>query len=177
MLSQLAQQYGNEQIRNYIQQNKSFAFENNMHQESSYKWLEQKQKQGYKIQLYYIGVKDMKITSLRINERVKRGEHYVPPDEVYARYKNGMSLLSKYFTMPDRLTIVDNSTRPHVEVVFSKGKMLYQSPSTTKWVADLVNQLGKEKSLNVKDLNTVDEVRNLYRQKESGKKKKKGRGI
>ncbi|HVU95292.1 MAG TPA: hypothetical protein VHE34_08715 [Puia sp.] len=45
------------------------------------------QKSGYCIELYYIGVNNLQITTKRIQDRVKRDEHHVPADEVYARYE------------------------------------------------------------------------------------------
>jgi predicted ABC-type ATPase len=73
------------------------------------------QKTGYRIELFYIGVDNLQITSKRIQERVKRGEHHVPPDEVFARYENGMKLMRHYFKMPDKILMIDNTYQIQVQ--------------------------------------------------------------
>jgi len=49
MLVELARQYGSEQMKKYIAEEKSFAFENNLHEAKTFQWLEEMQKRGYRI--------------------------------------------------------------------------------------------------------------------------------
>ena len=53
MLAELARQYGSEQMKKYIAAEESFAFENNLHEAKTFQWLEEMQKKGYRIELYY----------------------------------------------------------------------------------------------------------------------------
>ena len=100
MLAELAREYGSGQMEKYIAAGESFAFENNLHEAKTFQWLQQMQQDGYRIEIFYVGLNDLQITTRRIKERVERGEHYVPPEEVLLRYENGLRLLAFYFSMP-----------------------------------------------------------------------------
>lgn len=167
MLAELARQYGSEQMKKYIAADESFAFENNLHETKTYQWLEEMQKKGYRIELYYIGVSNLQITTKRIQERVKRGEHHVPADEVFARYENGLKLLRHYFSLPDKLLLIDNTEISQVCLQAEKGiiNLHYQG---FKWVDDFFNSLQIKSPVSVKALSSIEEVRKLY---EATKKK------
>lgn len=66
MLAELPRQYGSEEIKKYIAAGESFAFENNLHEAKTFQWLEEMQKSGYRIELFYIGVDNLLITTNRI---------------------------------------------------------------------------------------------------------------
>lgn len=161
MLAELARQYGSEQMKKYIAENESFAFENNLHEAKTYHWLEEMQKKGYRIELYYIGVSNLQITTKRIQERVKRGEHHVPTDEVFARYENGLKLLRHYFSLPDKLLLIDNTEISQVCLQAEKG-IINLHRGGFNWVEDFVNSLQIKSTVSAKSLTSVDEVRKLY---------------
>ena len=167
MLAELARQFGSEQIKRYIAADESFAFENNLHEAKTYHWLEEMQKKGYRIELYYIGVNSLQITTKRIQERVKRGEHYVPADEVFARYENGLKLLRHYFSLPDKLLLIDNTEISQVCLQAEKG-IINLHHQGFNWVDDFLNSLQTKNPVSIKDLSSIDEVRKLY---ETTKKK------
>jgi predicted ABC-type ATPase len=169
MLAELARQYGSEQMKKYIAAEESFAFENNLHEAKTFQWLEEMQKKGYRIELYYIGVNNLQITTKRIQERVKRGEHHVPQDEVFARYENGLKLLRHYFSLPDKLLLIDNTVISQVCLQAEKG-IIQDYQSGFNWVEDFVNSLKAQKTVSAKTLTSIEEVRKLYETTKSQKK-------
>ena len=169
MLAELARQYGSEQMKKYISAEESFAFENNLHEAKTYQWLEEMQKKGYRIELYYIGVNNLQITTKRIQERVKRGEHHVPPDEVFARYENGLKLLRHYFSLPDKLLLIDNTVISQVCLQAEKGVIQHYQPDFN-WVEDFVKSMQVQMPVSAKTLTSIDEVRKLYETTKSQKK-------
>ena len=167
MLAELARQYGSEQIKKYIAANQSFAFENNLHEAKTFQWLEEMQKAGYRIELFYIGVDNLQITTKRIQERVRRGEHHVPPNEVFARYENGMKLMRYYFSMPDKILMIDNTNIPYTCLEAEKGKIVFQLANAPLWVNNFVSSLEQKDIPSAKSLSTIDEVRELYNKSRS----------
>lgn len=161
-LAELAKQYGSEQIKKCIAANESFSFENNLHQEQTFKWLEGMQKRDYQIQIYYVGVVDLNMTTDRIAERVKRGEHHVPKDEVFARYENGIRLMRHYFAMPEKIVFVDNTKKRLTCLEVEKGKIVFQNKNSPQWVKDFVASLTIAIPSPAKNLNSIDEVRKEY---------------
>src|ERR1700753_1888220 len=61
MLAELAREYGSEQMKKYIAAGESFAFENNLHEKRTFQWLEKMQEEGYRIEIYYVGLNDLQI--------------------------------------------------------------------------------------------------------------------
>lgn len=168
MIGELAHQYGVEQIQKYVQGDQSFAFESNLYTESSYRWFIKMKKKGYKINLLYIAVEDLEITTKRINERVMRGEHYVSPDEVMKRFKNGIHLLKQYFSLPDTLTLVDNSTISTIQLEARKGKITFIDKNLGKWVKAIIDDVGK-RTIAVKEMKDKEEVREFYKKNQGNK--------
>jgi len=162
MLAELARQYGSEQMKKYIADGESFAFENNLHEAKTFQWLEEMQKKGYRIEVFYIGVNNLQITTKRIQERVKRGEHHVPPDEVFARYENGLKLMRHYFSLPDKLLLIDNTNTRFTCLEAEKGSVFFQLADPPKWVKDFVESLQMKPATSAKSLDSIDEVRKLY---------------
>jgi predicted ABC-type ATPase len=171
MLAELARQYGSEQMKKYIAEGESFGFENNLHEAKTFQWLEEMQKKGYRIEIFYIGTANLQITTKRIQERVKRGEHHVPPDEVFARYENGLKLMRHYFSMPDKLLLIDNTNFRFTCLEAEKGIISYQKPKAPTWVKEFVESLQAKQTITAKSLDSVDEVRKLYEKKKSQRPK------
>jgi len=167
MLAELARQYGSEQIKKYIAANESFAFENNLHEAKTFQWLEEMQKSGYRIELFYIGVDNLQITTKRIQERVKRGEHYVPTNEVFARYENGIKLMRHYFNMPDKIVMIDNTYTRYTCLEAEKGQIIFQLNSAPGWVKAFLASLESKTVTSARSLNSINDVRNLYNKTKS----------
>jgi predicted ABC-type ATPase len=125
------------------------------------------QKSGYRIELFYIGVENLIITTKRIQERVKRGEHHVPPNEVYARYENGMKLLRYYFNMPDKILMIDNTDSPYACLEAEKGKIIFYPANSPEWIKAFVRSLDNKTIPSAKTLNSIEEVRNLYKNRKT----------
>jgi len=167
MLAELARQYGSDEIKRYIAAGESFAFENNLHESKTFKWLEEMQKSGYRIELFYVGVNDLEITTKRIQERVERGEHHVPPNEVFARYENGMKLMRYYFGMPDKILMIDNTNIPYACLEAKMGRIIFQVTNAPTWVTTFVASLKTKAAASARSLNSIDEVRSLYNKTKS----------
>jgi predicted ABC-type ATPase len=171
MLAELDRQYGSEEIKRYISAGKSFAFENNLHEAKTFQWLAEMQKSGYCIELFYIGVDNLQITTSRIQERVRRGEHHVPPNEVFARYENGMKLMQYYFNMPDKILMIDNTYVRYTCLEAEKGQIVFQLTDAPAWVKLFVASLEKKIVPSARSLNSIDEVRDLYNNTKSQQRK------
>ena len=163
MLAELAREYGSEQMKRYIASGESFAFENNLHEKKTYQWLQQMQQDGYRIEIYYVGLDNLLIMTRRIKERVERGEHYIPPEEVLLRYESGLKLLAYFFYMPDKLVLIDNCRSRLLCMQAEKGVIDYRKLAPFKWVEKiLLSMETSAPSTSTKTLASVEDVRKLY---------------
>ena len=165
MLAELAREYGSGQMKKFIAAGESFAFENNLHEAKTFQWLQQMQQEGgYRIEIFYIGLSNLKVTTRRIRERVERGEHYIPPEEVLLRYESGIKLLGHYFFMPEKLVLIDNAVAPLITLQAEKGVIDYRKLAPFKWVLQILRPVleGVKPSVSPQSLTSIEEVRQLY---------------
>ena len=117
----------------------------------------------FRSEIFYVGLNDLQITTRRIKERVERGEHYVPPEEVLLRYENGLRLLAFYFSMPEILVLIDNNRSPLPCMQAEKGVIDYKKLAPFKWVQRLLLSLeGAKLAASAKSLDSIEDVRKLY---------------
>ncbi len=64
---------------------------------------------GYRVNLVFVSTSDPDINVSRIGERVRRGGHGVPEDEVRSGYERTVSLLPEYLALSDEAVVLDNS--------------------------------------------------------------------
>lgn len=88
----------------------SFTFETVMSSADKIFLLQKAQQQGYRTYLYYIATENPLINILRVQHRVKMGNHDVPKDKIISRYKRSLALLLDAIHYTNRAYIFDNSS-------------------------------------------------------------------
>lgn len=80
------QEYANREalklMQEYLEKHISFGFETNLCDNDTWKFILEIQQSGYQIQLIFLSTDDLKMLNTRIEERHKRGEHFVIPSVV-----------------------------------------------------------------------------------------------
>ena len=98
------------QVSGYIRLKKSFAVETTL---SGNTWAKQARKlkrAGWKIGLVYLWLETPEIALRRVEERVRKGGHSIPPLTVLRRLARGRANLRAYVTLADEWAMFDNST-------------------------------------------------------------------
>lgn len=102
-----------QQIEKCLQENKSFSFETTMSGKIWITHIKQAKKQGYKIILYFVFVKDIKTSLQRIKQRVAAGGHNIPQEIVKRRFSRTFeNFKNLYSPWADELYIIDNTNSP-----------------------------------------------------------------
>ena len=164
------QEYSNHEavrlMNSYLEVGSSFAIETNLADKDTWKFLLKTQESGYELEVIYISLNDLSILNARIEERTRRGEHFVRPDVVLERYLSGLNLLDHYFDYPSRLKLLDNTESPTILAEIEKGKIIKQKLELPLWVTQ---HLGKHfdlelkpKEEKVRDLDNIEAVKKFY---------------
>jgi predicted ABC-type ATPase len=66
--------------------------------------------QGWLVKLFFIGLESPETNILRVAERVRKGGHDVPIEDIRRRYQRSMENLPKAAAITDTAFIYDNST-------------------------------------------------------------------
>lgn len=139
--------------RQNILQGNSFLVETTLSSKGVYQRLVDSAKQkGFSVKLAYISTEDPQINIARVADRVAKGGHNVPDDDVVRRYYRSLDNLGEFFDKADDKAIIDNSA-DFLESG-SKGRLQLEIDSNgdTAFMADkddlaswVIDSLGSER--------------------------------
>lgn len=96
---------------------------------------------GYTIRLYYVGLDSLEESLLRIENRVRRGGHNIPRQDVERRYAGRFDALVKVLPYCDEARFFDNGNG-FVEVAqYQNGELLTITQSPPEWLNGLMKIL------------------------------------
>ena len=99
-----------EEIHAYARQGSDFSFETTLAGKAYTRLLKALKKNGYRIHLYFLWLRNVDLALKRIAERVSMGGHDVPTDVVHRRFNRGLcNLFHLYRPLLDSWIIFDNS--------------------------------------------------------------------
>lgn len=96
---------------------------------------------GYTIRLYYVGLDSLEESLLRIENRVRKGGHDIPRQDVERRYAGRFEALAKVLPYCDEACFFDNDNG-FVEVArYQNGELLTITQNPPKWLRELMRIL------------------------------------
>ncbi|MBI5244735.1 MAG: zeta toxin family protein [Elusimicrobia bacterium] len=99
-------------IRDFAAQGRDFAFETTLSGRGYLSLFRSLKGKGYRIHLLYLWLPNVQLAIRRVRDRVHRGGHGVPEDDIRRRFNRGVkNLFTEYRTLLDTWTILDNSGR------------------------------------------------------------------
>ena len=104
-----------------ITSNKSLLIESTLSGRYLQKFIERLQKQNYQIRIVFLFVESTEILIERIAERVKKGGHSVPDEDVERRFMRGrQNFWRTYRNLATRWSLIYNSERSFQEIAFGE---------------------------------------------------------
>ena len=98
-----------EQRMQLVQAGRSFGVETTLTGRSELQLMRTAKERGYKVNLVYVGLDDADQSNSRVSERVRRGGHDVPEQDIYRRFDRSLANLPAAIGLSDRVRILDNS--------------------------------------------------------------------
>jgi predicted ABC-type ATPase len=100
----------------------SFAFETTLSSRSFAPWIASLLPVGYKFHLYYFWLPDPAMAIARVQERVRSGGHFVPPETIERRYFGGLkNFFELYQGLATTWRVYNNSDPWGARLVASGG--------------------------------------------------------
>lgn len=96
------------EINYCLENNLSFTQETTLAGHRIEKTIRQARKQGYLITMYYVGLNSKEESILRIANRVRKGGHYIPDNDVIRRFDNRIEALRDVLPLCDKVIFYDN---------------------------------------------------------------------
>ncbi len=123
----------------YISESLNFGVETTLAGRNYLKLMKSLKEKGWVVNLIYIGIDSPETNIRRVRERVSRGGHNVPIDDIRRRYDRSLNNLAKAIAIADLVTIYDNSDRQFSLVETIKDNIV------SKWVEDYPSWYEKSK--------------------------------
>ena len=96
---------------------------------------------GYQIRLYYVGLDSTQESLARIRNRVAKGGHNIPAEDVLRRFEKRFSDLARILPYCDTAVFYDNNNG-FVEVAeYQNGQLLLKGSYRPQWIVDLAGYL------------------------------------
>jgi predicted ABC-type ATPase len=113
--------------REHVRNSKNFAIETTLSGKNYLQMMLDARARRFEIVLVYIGTENVEINLARIRNRVLRGGHNVPEEDVRRRYKRSFENLRTAIQRADHTILLDNSTEEGYRPV------AVLSPSGNQW--------------------------------------------
>lgn len=102
-----------EEFENLLQRQESFALESTLSGLTYKKLFRQAKSQGYEIELHYLWISDPAESIARVKQRVRKGGHHVPAEDIKRRFHRSLRhLQDDYLPLADRWIVWDNRISP-----------------------------------------------------------------
>jgi predicted ABC-type ATPase len=105
-----------DRIKKYINQSIDFGFETTLSGRSYLKLIKSLKQELWTVNITYIGIDNPQTNIGRVRQRVDRGGHNVPIDDILRRYERSLHNLTPAILMSDLGTIYDNSNRSMLQL-------------------------------------------------------------
>lgn len=98
---------------------------------------------GYRIEMHYVGVDSVDIAKKRIARRVSLGGHGIPDADVERRYVRSLANVKKIAALVDRLFFYDNSHEAGIRQIaeFANGRLLDEAEVLPTWYLSVKDEI------------------------------------
>ena len=97
--------------------------------------------QGYYIRMFYVGVDTLEESLMRIKNRVERGGHDIPPEDVIRRFRGRFDALLRILPYCNEATLFDNYNGFIPVAEYRNGVIVPQIDSHPAWLTELMERI------------------------------------
>lgn len=119
----------------------SFTQETTLSGKKTEKTIKRAIEAGYKIRLYYVGLNSREESLSRIKNRVAKGGHDIPREDVVRRFENRFKDLIKILPYCDEALFFDNENGFKEAAQYKNGELLTNGKNSPEWLRAFENEL------------------------------------
>ena len=125
-----------EEIDYCLDNNISFTQETTLAGHRTVRTIKQARKQGYFVTMYYVGLNSMEESINRIANRVRKGGHNIPSDDVKRRFDRRIKSLGSVLPLCDEVIFYDNENGFVKVAEIKNNKFQYLNGYKPQWIVD-----------------------------------------
>lgn len=130
-----------ERINNSLEKGINFTQETTLSGSRTLKTIKRARELDYFIRLYYVGVNSADESMKRIKNRVEKGGHDIPEQDVKRRYNKRFEDLVNILPYCNEVKIYDNENGFAEKAEYKNGELITKSQSIPEWIKDLKQYL------------------------------------
>lgn len=147
-----------ELFKECINNKKSFVIETTLSGKSVLNRLKEAKNAGFKVEMVYVGLDSVDLNIQRVANRVAKGGHNIPTEDIIKRYNSSRENLIKSINLLDKLEIYDNTNNVELNFAVKNNEIIYVNKNSKQWVLDIkesieIKLLKDSFSENMKKLN------------------------
>jgi predicted ABC-type ATPase len=109
-------------IAEMIETRQSFIFETTLSSLQSIRLMQEAKAAGFTVGLYYVALDSVETNVERVRQRVLKGGHDIPEENIRRRHKGSLMKLTEALRIADEVLLIDNSgLEPHEVFAISSG--------------------------------------------------------
>lgn len=124
-------------ISHCLEEGLSFSQETTLAGKRTLKTVQAAKNKGYYIRLFYVALSSAEESLLRIENRVRKGGHDIPREDVIRRFQNRFEDLVKILPCCDEVHFFDNENGFVFVGEYLKGKVVTSGNYIPQWVINL----------------------------------------
>ncbi len=132
-----------DEINYCLENNLSFTQETTLSGHRTIKTIRQARKQGYDIVMYYVGLNSKEESIQRIENRVRKGGHDIPTEDVIRRFDNRLVALKKAAALCDSVIFYDNENGFIKVAEIRNNKFYFTNGYRPDWICKFEKELTK----------------------------------
>lgn len=109
------------------------SFETNFHDNAILNHIEVAKRNSYSIELVFMGLSNVELATLRVQQRVKEGGHNVDLKTIKYRYEAGLNLLDELFEMFDEVNLFESpdNFKPVIKCIYieQNNSIVFKEPT------------------------------------------------
>ncbi len=129
------------EINYCLENNLSFTQETTLSGHRTERTIRQARKQGYMVTMYYVGLNSKEESLIRIANRVRKGGHNIPKDDVIRRFNKRTDSLKEILPLCDKVIFYDNENGFVKVAEITNNKFSYTNRYRPQWLDQIKNEL------------------------------------
>ncbi len=123
-------------VDQYIESRTSFSIETTLSSQIIFKQIERAKSNDFNIHSFYVGLLDVDLHLLRVQERVRRGGHFISEEDIRRRFVRSIRNLPKLIQLSDFTSVIDNTISPKQLLSFEANRLVFQNKTLPNWVSE-----------------------------------------
>ena len=130
-----------ERINNCLEKGINFTQETTLSGVRTLKTIQKARELNYFIRLYYVGISSSDESISRIANRVSKGGHNIPPEDVKRRYAKRFDDLIKILPYCNEAVFFDNENGFIEKAEYRNGTLITKGEKIPEWIKELEQKL------------------------------------